>query len=86
MFQIISADFSNVFLNVRERISDKLVSPHSAIKEHLQDSLLFNQHLVSLVRDSLRDLRGLRVIDTVGWRLPIVLDRSEVGCPDERHT
>ena len=83
VLEVVSFDFCDVLFDIWERISDVFLTPGSGIEEDVDDRLLFDKHLVGFVSDSLGDCRGLSVVDTMWWGLPIILNGRPVRVSDE---
>ena len=49
MFEVFLWDFSYVLLNVWERICYVLVTPESCVKQHIDNGLFLNQHLIGFI-------------------------------------
>jgi len=77
VLEILIINFRNIFFDIGERISDIFLAPASCVQKDVDDGLFFNQHLVGLILNPLRNSRGLSIVNTMWWRLPVVLDR----CP-----
>ena len=78
--------FCYVFFDVRERISNIFLAPASSVKKYVDNSLLFDQHLVGFICNPFWDGAGLTVVNTMGWRLPVILDRSPMRVTNENAT
>jgi len=86
LFQIFLLDFGYVLFNIREWVCDILFTPHSGVEKHVENSLFLNQHFVCFVLDSIGDCASLCVVDSIGWWLPVVLQRRPVGVADKHAT
>jgi len=83
MLQVLLLDLCQVLLDVRERVRYVFLSPDAGVKEDVNDGLFLDEHLVTLILDSLGDARSLAEIDTVRWRPPVVLDGHIVRGTDK---
>ena len=85
MLQILFLDLGNILLNIGKGVRNILIAPNSRVKENLNDCLFFYLHFVRFVRNAFWYFCSLRVVDTVGRRLPVILDGTEMRCANEDH-